>query len=187
MWMLCALSAIAFAAIAAHAPARLAAFVAGFVIAAAAVAAWGLPDAPVAGVAAVAAVAVYLWRPRHAPAAVACGGALGGLWPELLRMQGVPSLAGVAAAASILALTVWLSQARPAFAPPVLQDDALLGVLALGLVLAVLPGILEGWQSAVTLNVGGANSDRAGLPAWLVFMVVGSLAMGAAHSVWSRR
>ena len=186
LWMLCALGAIAFAATAARAWRHVAVFAAGFVAGAAWAALRGLPDAPLVGAAAAAAVVLYLRRPRWALLAVATGGALGGLLPELLWLQGVPHYAAWPAAAVVVALPVWLARSRPWFAPPVLQDDALLGVLGMGLVLAVLPGVLDGWQSALALNISPAEAGGQ-LSPWLVAVVSGALLMGAVHSVWSRR
>jgi hypothetical protein len=186
LWMLCALGAIAFGATAARSWGRVAAFGAGFATAAAGVALRGLPDAPVIGAVAAAAAVLYLFRPRYALVAVAAGGALGGVWPELLWMQGLPRGVAWPVAALVVALPVWLARSRPAFAPPVLQDDALLGVLAMGVVLAVLPGVLDGWQSALALNVSAAEGGSS-LPPWLLAAVTGALLMGAFHSVWSRR
>ncbi len=186
LWMLSALGAIAFGATAARSWRRVAAFAAGAVSGAGGVAVGGLPDAPVAGAAAAGAVVLYLLRPRWAPLAIATGGALGGLLPELLWLQGVPRYAAWPAAAIVVTLPVWLGRSRPGFAPPVLQDDALLGVLAIGIVLAVLPGIMDGWQSALALNISATGSGGS-LSPWLVAVVLGALLLGALHSVWSRR
>jgi hypothetical protein len=186
LWMLCALGAIAFGAMAGRSWGRVAAFGAGFAAAAAGVAMRGLPDAPVVGAVAAVAVVLYLSRPRYALVAVAAGGALGGIWPELLWMQGLPRVVAWPAAALVVALPVWLARSRPGFAPPVLQDDALLGVLAMGAVLAVLPGVIDGWQAALALNIGAAEGGGS-LPPWLVAAVMVALVMGAVHSVWSRR
>jgi hypothetical protein len=186
LWMLCALGAIAFGATAARSWGRVAAFAAGFAAAGAGVAIRGLPDAAVVGAVAAAAVVLYLCRPRYALVAVAAGGALGGVWPELLWMQGLPRPVAWPAAALVVALPVWLARSRPGFAPPVLQDDALLGVLAMGVGLAVLPGVLDGWQAALALNIGAAGGGGS-LPPWLVAAVMFALLMGALHSVWSRR
>lgn len=186
MWMSCALGAIAFAAVAAQSARGLTALLAGFALAAAGVSARGMPDAPIVGAVTAAAVVVTLFRPRYRLVGVAIGGMLGGLWPQLLSMQGLPSVIAWPVVVMTLATTAWLARWRPVFAPAVLLDDALLLVLALGAVLAVLPGVLEGWQSALTLNISPASGD-ASLPAWLVVAVGLSLLLGAAHSVWSRR
>jgi hypothetical protein len=188
MWMLCALGAVSFAAAAAGSAARSAALAAGFAAAAAAVTVIGTPDAPVVGIVAAGAAAASLFRPGFVVYGAAAGGALAGLLPELLWLQGVPRWAAWATAVLVVGAPVWLARRRHSFAPQVIQDDALLVVMGLGVVLAVLPGVLDGWQAALALNMSGAAVGAAEpLPSWLVAAVMASLLVGAAHTVWSRR
>ena len=187
MWMLCALGAITFGAAAARSRGRMAAFWGGFAMAAA----WGvwrgLPDAPVVGALAAVAVAAYLFLPRYGWIAAAGGGLLGAVWPELLWLQGISRVVAWPVVLLAIALAAWLARTRPQFAPKVLEDDALLVVMATGLVLAVLPGVLDGWQAALALNMSGPVAGADSLPRWLVAVVAGALLVGGMHSVWSRR
>jgi hypothetical protein len=186
MWMVCCLGAVTFASIAASSGRRWL-----FALSAAAAGAaswwWGPLDAPVAGALAAAAAAIYLFQQRYASVAIIAGGALGGMWPWLLRYDTVTTTASVAVSLGALVASAWLSRTRPSFAPSMLQEDALLILLAGGLTLGVLPGVLDGWQSAVTLTAIAAPASDTDVPVWLVAAVAGSLALGGVHSVWSRR
>lgn len=186
LWMVCGLGSVTFAAVAA-ASGRLRLF--GVAVAAAAAATWwwGPPDAPIVGVLAALAAGLPLVRPGFAPVAVAAGGALGGVWPLVVRLDPGVTAASVTVCATALAASAWLSRTRPAFAPEILQDDARLILLASGLSLAALPGILDGWQSALTLNAAAPASDATPVPAWTLTAVAGALALGGVHTTWSRR
>lgn len=187
LWMVCAFGAITFASLASSSSGRLGVFVTSALAVAAAVWFWGPMDAPLAGVAAASAAAVQLFRPRWTWPPLVAGGSLAGLWPWLLDLGPAVTAASAAFAVAGVGASVWLSRRRGSFAPAMLQEDALLLLLAGGLSLAVLPGILDGWQSAVTLNAAAAPVGGAELPTWLVAAVVGTLALGGVHSVWSRR
>ena len=57
---------------------------------------------------------------------------------------------------------VWLARTRPVFSPETLREEALLIVCTLGLAVAVLPSVLDGWQAAANLNVQGGERREAG-------------------------
>lgn len=187
MWMVCCLGAVTFASAAASS--RRGTVVFALSLAATAVASWwwGPLDAPVVGMLAAMAAALYLFRPAYAPVALAGGGALAGMWPWLVQYDVVITASAAAVAVLAVSASWWLSRSRPSFAPSILQEDALLILMAGGIALGVLPGILDGWQSAVTLNVSAAPVTEATVPSWIAAAIVGSLALGGVHSVWSRR
>jgi hypothetical protein len=76
---------------------------------------------------------------------------------------------------------------RPAFAPERLREEALLFVCTLGLVVAVLPSVADGWQAAANLNVRAENVATQAIPAWTLSIVAMSMLLGAAYTLWSRR
>jgi hypothetical protein len=83
---------------------------------------------------------------------------------------------------------VWLSRVRVTFAPDILRDEALLALCLLGLIVSVVPGVLDGWQAAANLTVEPSEVGPATpVPAWTLALVGTSLALGALCSLWSRR
>lgn len=188
LWMLCALGSVVLAAAAARAGflAALAMTVA-FLVTARYVGPQSLPDATIVGVLALTAAAIFLFRPRYAIVGAALGGMVGGVWTGLLEVQGLPYSVALIGAASVIGLTRYLTRRRPSFAPEQLRDEGLLAVGLLGLVVAMLPGVLDGWQAAANL---AAPSDRAGqtvVPMWTSALLLSSTTLGAVYSLWSRR
>jgi hypothetical protein len=57
----------------------------------------------------------------------------------------------------------------------------------LGLAVAVLPSVLDGWQAAANLNVRVENVAREAIPSWALSVVATSTLLGAAYALWSRR
>lgn len=186
LWMLCGFGAAVFAAVAARGWWTVGIAVAGFVLGAVSAG----PDLAVdpswvATLAALVAVLALAWPGHWVLTALACG-ALAGIWSALLQAQGLPPTAAVPAAAAVPALSAWLANRRPVFAPPRLRDEALLAVVVLGAAVAVAPGVLDGWRTALTLAVD-ARSVGQSVPAWTVALSVGSLAGGGLYAAWSRR
>ena len=188
LWMLCALGAVVFAVAAAR-HRREQAFVAvGFGAGALFAAPERLPDPAVVGTLTAAAAAVYLFRPRYALLAAGFGGALGGMWTALLEVQGLPLAVALIAGAVALVVPAHLARHRAAFAPELLRDDSLLAIAVLGIAVATLPAILDGWQAAGNLS---ATSDRpaaaTAVPLWTLTLILMSASLGGLYSFWSRR
>jgi hypothetical protein len=188
LWMLCAFGVVVHAATAARRVRDLAALAAGFVVAAMVASPQRLPDPAWVGVVSAGAAVVILFRPRYAIASAAWGGALGGMLTAMTEVQGLHPM-GALAAVSVLAVTpAWLARVRPSFAPEVLRDEALLGLCLLGLVVAIVPGVTDGWQAAATLtNVPATPGPTTPVPTWTVALVGTATALGAVYSLWSRR
>ena len=187
LWMLCALSAATFAAAAAPRRRWQIALAIGFLAVVALSGPEHLPDPEVAGLFAAAGAIVYLFRPRYAWLAFLLGGALAGMLIQVVSAIGLPSLWIAPAVAAGMAGTVWLARTRPAFAPETLREEALLLVCTLGLAVAVLPSVLDGWQAAANLNIRVENVATQAIPAWTLTVVAMSTLLGAAYALWSRR
>jgi hypothetical protein len=185
--MLCALGAIVFAAGATTRLDRLG-FAAGFGVGAFFTSGSNLPDPVWMGTLAGLASAVHLFKPRLRFLTFGVGGAFSGCWAALLEVQGLPGLVALVVAAGFALGTLWLSQSRPSFAPDLIREEAVLAIGVLGLGVALMPGILDGWQAA--RNLSGASErveSSIALPMWTLALVLTSLSLGGLYSVWSRR
>jgi hypothetical protein len=191
LWMLCALGAAIFAAVPSPSWRHVAALAAGFAASATWWSADRLPDSAAIGLLALIVSGVVLLRPARAALGVFVGGVLAGAWSALLEAQGAPVVAAVGGAALVPAASMWLSARRQQFLPGRIHEEALLGTLAGGLVVATLPGVLDGWRAALNLNLQGGAASSAGaepaVPAWTVIMGAAALGGGALYSLWSRR
>jgi hypothetical protein len=186
--MLCAFGVVVHAATAARRARDLIALAAGFVVAAILASPQRLPDPAWVGVVSAAAAVVILFRPRYAPASAVWGGALGGMLTAMTEVQGLHPIAAVAVVAVLAGTPAWLARARPAFAPEILRDEALLGLCVFGLVVAIVPGVTDGWQAAANLTIEPATpAPSTPVPGWTLALVGTSLALGAVYSLWSRR
>jgi hypothetical protein len=134
-----------------------------------------------------AAAALYLLRPRLRVLPAAFGGALAGMLAALLEVQGAPAAISPVAGIALVAAPIWLRRTRPSFAPEPLRDEAMLMVSVVGLSVAILPGVLDGWQAATTLAAGTERVATTSLPAWTVLLLLTTSSCGALYSVWSRR
>jgi hypothetical protein len=184
LWMLCALGAATFAAAAAPRRRWQIALAIGFILAAAFS---GPPDPELTGLLAAVGGIAYLFRPRLAWLAMLLGGAVAGMLIPALGLLGAPSFLTVPVIALGMTGTVWLAKTRPVFSPETLREEALLIVCALGLAVAVLPSVLDGWQAAANLNVRVENVAREAIPTWTLSVVATSTLLGAAYALWSRR
>lgn len=185
LWMLCALGATTFAAAAAPRRRWLVAFAIGFL--AIVMRPGGQPDPEVAGLFAALGAIVYLFRPRYAWLGFVLGGALAGMLVQVVGLVGGPVAVTAPLVALGLGATVWLVRTRPAFAPVALREEALLIICTLGLGVAVMPSVLDGWQAAANLNTRIENVAQQAIPMWVLSVVAASTLLGAAYALWSRR
>lgn len=188
LWLLCALGATVFATASTR---RLgpSASALGFVIATVLISGRG-PDAVlVGGLASVVAV-FQLVRPARAELVTAAGtGALAAIWAWLLRVEGSPLAAGLLIAVALPLASGYLTARRPRFAPPVIREEAFLVVVAVGAIVAMAPGVVQGWQSALALNLvdkSGASAARAVIPTWAVGFGALSMVVGGVYRLWRR-
>lgn len=185
LWMLCALGATTFAAAAAPRRPWLVAFAIGFL--AVVMRPGGQPDPEIAGLFAAFGALVYLFRPRYAWLGFVLGGALAGMLVQVVGLLGGPVLVTTPLVAVGLGATVWLARTRPAFAPDALREEALLIICTLGLGVAILPSVLDGWQAAGNLNMRVETVAQQAIPMWVLSVVGTSTLLGAAYALWSRR
>ncbi len=185
LWMLCALGATAFTAAAAPRRAWLVAVTIGFL--AVVMLPGARPDPEVAGSFAALGAVVYLFRPRYAWLGFVFGGALGGMLVKVVAVLGAPVALVTPVVAIGLVATAWLARTRPAFSTEAIREEALLIVCTLGLAVAVLPSVLDGWQAAANLNARIENVAQQAIPAWVLSVVGTSTLLGAAYALWSRR
>lgn len=185
--MLCLLGAVVFAVAAARHVRTLTAFAVGLVASVWLVSPGRMPDAATTGALATIAAAVHLFRPRWRIATAVCGGALAGVMSVLLEIQGVPAVVSPVAPVLVSAVAVWLARTRVTFAPEALRDEGMLAIAALGFAVAVLPGILDGWQAATNLSAASSRQAAASVPLWTLAVLLVSSSLGALYSFWSRR
>ena len=185
--MLCALGTATFVAVAAPRRQWLIALAAGFVSVLVFSGPGQSPDPEVAGLFATAGAVVYLFRPRYAWLAMVLGGALAGMLVQVLGLIGTALALSLPLTVIGAAAIAWIARRRPAFSPETLREEALLIVCVLGLAVAILPSVLDGWQAAANLNVQVEGVAGQAIPAWTLTVVAMSLLFGAVHALWSRR
>lgn len=185
-WILCGFGAAVFATTATNGWQGRLGLALGFAAAAIGARPGHLPDPAWAGGLTALAVVFHIFRPGRRVLAAACGGVLAGLWCSLLQMQGVPLAPALALAIALPVASALLAARRPAFAPPELQEEALLIVLGLALVVAVFPSVREGWRSAVALNLA-MERNSAVAPAWGLLLGASAAVLGGFFSFWRRR
>jgi len=132
------------------------------------------------------AAAIRVVRPDETLIVYGIAGALSGVWMSMLRVEGVPwPVAGAVALTSPL-IAAYLAATRARFAPQLVRDEALLITATLGLAVAVLPRVLDGWRSAVLLNIQDKTAGSLAVPAWAIALSAGSAVLGGLVTVWRR-
>jgi hypothetical protein len=184
---LCALCAASFAALRPADRAGVAALLVGFAAALVAVTPTRFPEPASVGAAAALLAVVALFRPRWWLATALAAGAFAGLWVSGLRAQGLPLAPALLLAGAVPAAGVALTTRRPAFAPSVLREEALLLVGGLGLVVALGAQLAAGWRSAVALAAQPLSGAQSAGEGWLAAFVLACVVLGGLYSVWKRR
>ncbi len=189
LWLLCGLSAVVLAALTGRRWTGRVGLALGFTLAVVAIPAWVSLQIEWTGGLAAAGAAVLLFRPRYAMVASIAGGALAAILGLLIsRGKGIPQTVALAATAILVILPAVLASRNARLTGEEIRDEALLSICLAGLVVALTPGIQEGWRSAAALNVGGAGLDAGlAIPAWTVWVAAISLLLGGAHYVWRRQ
>jgi hypothetical protein len=130
--------------------------------------------------------ATRLLRPPHPAIMAIAAGALAAEWAGLIHAQGVMQPVAIVSAAALPLASAYLAQRSPAFAPPLLQEEALVALLALGGVVAIAPTVAQGWRSALALNLADTGASMPFVPVWMVCFAGASTALGGLWSLWRR-
>lgn len=148
----------------------------------------GGPRPEVAGLAVAMLALAQATRRRYVWIGPVLAGALTGSWcVHLVDAGAAPWLALPLAMAGPL-VSAWRVHADPRFVETRIRDEALLLLSAVGLVVATLPTIVEGWQSAATLAAAPADqATRQAIPIWTTVTVIMALSLGGLHAAWRRR
>jgi hypothetical protein len=185
--VLAALAVVVFAAQCAATRAMLAALLASFAGTALAFAWVGFFRPTVAAFCIAAAAVTAFARPRWSACAPLAAGFCGAVWLSILRTQGLPWLPAMVGVALVIAAAVALAARRPGFVPAELRDEALLLIALFALLMAIGPDIVGGWQSAVALTAEPLGAAAPAVSPWLGALVVASVLLGGAYSLWKRR
>lgn len=115
------------------------------------------------------------------------GGILAIVWLQALRAVGWPLFAAMPFVFVVTALAALLGLRKKHFVTAQLQDEVSIVVLTAGLLVALVPEIVAGWNSAQALQ--GAAGDAKALPAApVVWVAAGFVVLGAVFAyVRSRR
>lgn len=118
------------------------------------------------------------------------GGVLAIVWLQALRAVGWPLFAAVPFVFVVTALAALLGLRKKNFVTAQLQDDISIVVLAGGLLVALVPEIVAGWNSAQALQgaAGEANAASAAPVVWVAagFVVLGAVFAYVRSRRWSR-
>lgn len=119
------------------------------------------------------------------------GGAIAGLliggWAVHLGHAGAPFWLIPTLAFPGPALAAWWATRRNGFVPEDIRSEALLLVAALGLAVASVPTLLDGWRSASTLAAAsGAPAAATTIPTFAMLTTGGAIALGGLHAAWRR-
>jgi hypothetical protein len=188
--MLCGLGAVTLTTTAGR---RLEAFGAvglSIVIAAVGISVEYLPDARWIGCAVAAIATVLVFRPNAQWIGPLCGGVLAGLLAVLLEAQGVAFWVAMPGAVLLPAASAYCCSRRPDFAPGDLRQEAMLATAALGLIVAMIPEVTAGWQSALALNREAeteSGSSQIIIANWVLVLSAASVALGGLYTLLRHR
>lgn len=118
------------------------------------------------------------------------GGALAIVWLQALRATGWPLFAAMPFVFAVTALAAVLGLSKKNFVTAQLQDDVSIVVLAGGLLVALVPDIVAGWNSAQVMQgaTGDANAASVASVVWVAagFVVLGAVFAYVRSRRWSR-
>jgi hypothetical protein len=183
LWLLCGLGAAVFAASIRQSWYNLATVGCGFLITAIEIDPSHLPEPVWVGASTAGLALLVLAKPSWAFLAALGSGALAGTLSALLQAQFMPRAAACLLVAVVVLLSLILASERPDFAPLPMREEAMLVLATLGLLLAIAPALVQGWQSALALNIAEkGGSDRA-FPLWVIALGAGSALVGAFSAI----
>ena len=146
-----------------------------------------VPDVAWIGAAVAIAAAVPLWRPQTSSLlTAAAAGAASGASMSMLHAAGASWPVAVPIAAVPLLVSWMLTGRWPRFAPPTVREEALLLLGGLGVGVAMLPSVFQGWRSAIALNAHDDGSGGLAVPVWTLLVAGASVLLGGGYSAWRR-
>jgi hypothetical protein len=187
LWILAALAATVFLAVAVRDWRSIAGAAGGFLASVIWIKPDRLPDPVWVGGLAALAAALQLFHPGYSLASAILGGALAGLCGPLLQVFEFPALLSILLASALAVSVAWLSIRRPGFAPKPLCEEALLVICGLGILTAAAPVVSDGWQSAVALNREGLSGAQNAMPVWVLAVSSAAAAAGGMYTLWRHR
>jgi hypothetical protein len=185
--ILASLASAVLAAQSAADRAALAGLAASFAIASVVLARVALPDVSVLAFCIAAAQMAALARPRWRLLPPLAAGVFAAAWTSILEAQGLPWAPAALAAAALLLAAAGLGARRAGFTSAELRDEALVLVGSFAVLLAIVPDVVAGWRAAVALAAEPLTAETPAVGPWLVALVVASVLMGGAYSLWKRR
>jgi hypothetical protein len=147
----------------------------------------GTLDTNTLGFGIAAAAIAALTRPRWSPLPPMAAGLCAAAWISILQRQGLPWLPAALAAGCLLAAAVGLAASRRGFMSAELRDEALVLVAAFALLSSLGPDVVGGWRSAIALKAEPLAAAGPDVGPWLGAIVVGSVLLGGAYTMWKRR
>jgi hypothetical protein len=114
------------------------------------------------------------------------GGTLGGTLCALLQLQEVPRIAAWIGSAALLLTSLILASTRANFTPREMREEALLGIAISGSLIAAVPAMAAGWQSALALNIGEKSGTNLAIPTWVLVLGTVAAAAGVLRSLFRR-
>jgi hypothetical protein len=118
------------------------------------------------------------------------GGVLAVVWMQALRAVGWPLLAAGPFVIAVTALAALLGLSKKNFVTAQLQDDVSIVVLTGGLLVALVPDIVAGWNRAQVMQgvAGEANALSAAPVVWVAagFVVLGAVFAYVRSRRWNR-
>jgi len=144
------------------------------------------PSGSEAAVVAGCACAWQLLRPGSPAFGALAAGACTALAVLVQVQQGAPLPASIGVALALVGGTLKLAS-EERFAPPRMREQALTGLVLAAPVLGALPGVLSGWQSAVTINLAVESRGLASVPPWVWEFGAAMLVLGVLRELWVRR
>ncbi len=132
------------------------------------------------------ACAWQLLRPGSARFPLLAASLCAALASVVQMQQGAPVFASTVLVVGPAGLALWFAS-HAGFAPSRMREQALTGLVLAAPVIGALPGVMSGWQSAVTINLAANVRPVERFPDWVWQFVVAMLALGVLRQLWVRR
>ena len=114
-------------------------------------------------------------------------GACAAAWSMVLHVQGSPWPPAVVVPGTVAFAAIVLVNRRRSFVSPEMRDEALLLVGSFAVLLALGPGVIGGWRSAVALTAEPLAGQTGAVGPLLGTLGVACVLLGGAYTMWKRR